>query len=136
VSADVYRELLRRAGDVMRHGQSVIIDSVAARPAERDSMVRLAKELGVEFSGIWLDVAKATMLRRVAGRGKDASDATTDVVERQLAYDLGNMTWHRIDANGAHREVVDAARDYLQATTCGPAGDITPSQNRAVRPNS
>ncbi len=114
VSSEVYRELLRRAGDVLRGGQSVIIDSVAARPAERDSMSALAAELGVGFSGIWLDVAGETMLQRVAERGKDASDANAAVVEQQLGYDLGPMAWHRLDANGARGAVVDAVRDYLK----------------------
>ena len=37
-----------------------------------------------------------TLKGRMAARIGDASDATTEVIETQLGYDLGNMTWNRM----------------------------------------
>ena len=39
-------------------------------------------------------------MARVAARKNDASDATPQVVERQLAYDTGALEWTLIDASG------------------------------------
>ena len=59
----------------------------------------LAREVGVPFEGLWLDVPKEVAQARVAGRGADASDATPAVVERQFGYDLGKIRWRRLDAS-------------------------------------
>ena len=59
------------------------------------------------FTGLWLDVTREVALARVAARKGDASDATPQVVERQQAYDLGLLTWARVDA-GRDTDVVTA----------------------------
>ena len=79
----------------LRAGQSVILDAVFAREDERHAAEALAREVGVPFEGIWLDVPKNVAQARVAARRGDASDATPAVVERQYGYDLGRMTWQR-----------------------------------------
>jgi aminoglycoside phosphotransferase family enzyme/predicted kinase len=95
LSAEVYAICLAHAGRILRAGQSVILDAVFAREDERQAVEALAREVGVPFEGIWLDVPKDVAQARVAARKGDASDATPAVVERQYSYDLGRVTWQR-----------------------------------------
>jgi uncharacterized protein len=95
LSAEIYAICLARAGRILRAGQSVIVDAVFAREDERQAVEALAREVGVPFEGIWLEVPKDVAQARVAARKGDASDATPAVVERQYNYDLGRITWQR-----------------------------------------
>jgi aminoglycoside phosphotransferase family enzyme/predicted kinase len=90
-----YAAFLARAERVLRAGYSVVLDAVFSRDEERVAAEALARRVGVPFEGIWLDVTKEMAQARVASRKADASDATPAVVERQFAYDLGNITWQR-----------------------------------------
>lgn len=96
----VYERILRRAAAGLSAGQCVIVDAVFATPDERASASETARTLGAPFDGIWLDADPEILRSRVAGRRGDASDATREVVERQLRYALGVLDWTRIDAGG------------------------------------
>ena len=96
-SAKVYVAMIERARQALRAGHSAILDAVFSKPEERWMAEALAKEVGVPFEGLWLEVPKEVAQARVAGRGADASDATPAVVERQFGYDLGEITWRRLD---------------------------------------
>ncbi|MCK5576367.1 MAG: aminoglycoside phosphotransferase, partial [Sphingomonadales bacterium] len=52
------------------------------------------------------------MAARVTKRTHNASDADAEVVKMQLHYDLGDITWNRIDSSGS-REDADAAVNAL-----------------------
>ena len=116
VNRQVYAKVYQRTGFALRHGQSVIVDAVSAKPVEREEIEAVARQHGAHFSGIWLDVAPATMRARVSTRAADASDADIAVLERELGYDLGDIRWHRIDANGAPEAVAGALLQHLQTT--------------------
>ena len=94
-SARTYAAVIARAERVLRAGHSVVLDAVFARPHERAAAEALARNVGVPFRGIWLDVPKDVAQQRVTDRKGDASDATPDVVERQFAYELGAIAWER-----------------------------------------
>ncbi|MEO3430939.1 AAA family ATPase [Pelagibius sp. CAU 1746] len=111
----VYAELHERAAAALRSGQSVIVDAVFAKPAERDAVARTAAQAGAEFTGLWLDAAPETLTARVTQRRGDASDADAAVVERQLAYDLGRIDWPRLEAGRPLRELQRAATRILTA---------------------
>ena len=98
-SAKVYVAMFERAGQALRAGHSAILDAVFAKPEERQMAEALAREVGVPFEGLWLEVPKEVAQARVAGRGADASDATPAVVERQYGYGLGDIGWRRVDAS-------------------------------------
>jgi predicted kinase len=110
VTAKVYATLESRAAGLLAVGHSVIIDAVCAKPEERAALADLARRSGAEFAGIWLQAPEATLLARLAQRGKDASDATAEILRRQLSYDLGVIDWTRIDANQPKEAVIEAAR--------------------------
>lgn len=109
----VYAELLAKAQEILRSGQSVILDAVFARPAERAAVEAVAKSSGTAFDGLWLQAPGQTLESRVAQRRSDASDATAAVVRRQLTYDLGTIDWQSVDAKGSQDTVAGQARRKL-----------------------
>jgi len=101
-SGKVYAAMIERARQALRVGHSAILDAVFAKPEERQMAEALAREMGVPFEGLWLEVPKEVAQARVAGRGADASDATPAVVERQFGFDLGEIGWRRLDASASN----------------------------------
>lgn len=112
-SAAVYAEMARLAAVVLASGHAVVLDAVAARPEERRAFRRLADSAGLRFDGLWLEAPAETLKRRVSARRADASDADATVVERQLGYDLGELDWTRLSAEGGPETVLKRARRSL-----------------------
>jgi len=112
-SRQVYDIILKRAGLALGAGYSVITDAVFARPDEREAVCELARNAGVPFSGFWLQTPVAEMTRRLEARARDASDATPEVLLMQLAYELGEITWTRIDSTAKPDAVLAEARRSL-----------------------
>ncbi len=113
MSRKVYERLERRAGKVLASPWPVVVDAVFAKRQERAAIERVAREAGAPFIGLWLDAPAEVLRQRVAGRKGDASDATVAVLEKQLAYDLGEIIWRRVDASGMPEEVLDEALRVL-----------------------
>jgi uncharacterized protein len=95
----VYEATMGRAERALKAGMPVVIDAVFAGQAERDAVSQLAKSRGVPFYGLWLSAPAEVLKARVGSRAGDASDATCDVVDAQLRFDLGSMTWTLVDAS-------------------------------------
>jgi uncharacterized protein len=115
----IYRALRDDARSLLTAGHSVIMDAVFAEQDHRQDIEALAREVGVPFRGLWLYASPETLLERVALRSKDASDATPEVVRRQLGADPGLFTaeWTRIDAEGSLPQTLAAARAVLKEFT-------------------
>jgi predicted kinase len=113
VTVQVYRELGERAAMALDAGYAAVIDAVALREEERRTFADVAKAVGVPFTGLWLDAPGAAMRGRVTARQGDASDATVDVLDRQLRHDPGALDWRRIDASGGPEATLAAARHAL-----------------------
>ncbi len=110
VTTQVYRDLCTRAASALRAGYSAVIDAVALREEQRRSFAAVAAAAGVPFTGLWLDVPAETMRARIAGRRGDASDASPEILGRQLTHGPGALEWIRIDANGNPDATLAAAR--------------------------
>jgi aminoglycoside phosphotransferase family enzyme/predicted kinase len=121
VGARVYARQREAAAAVLRSGPSVIVDAVFARPEERDAAAKVARDCGSAFTGLWLAAPAAALRGRVARRKGDMSDATVEVLETQLDYDLGAIDWRMVDAAGTPDE---CRRNALAAL------DIPPTANR------
>lgn len=98
-SEAVYRRMFRDAHRALKAGAVVILDATFLDPAERAAAAALAQKLGVPFDGFWLTAPRETLLQRVAKRKGDPSDATTAVLERQLAACEEPTDWRKIDAS-------------------------------------
>ncbi|MEM9726187.1 MAG: AAA family ATPase [Pseudomonadota bacterium] len=112
-SRPVYRRMLRDARRALHAGATVVVDGVFARRAERAAARAIAEELGVAFTGVWLQTPDALRLDRVTARSaaseRDPSDADRTVAARQQA-ELGadEPGWIAADAS-ADVEAVCAA---------------------------
>ncbi len=86
--AQTYARLRELAHDVLAAGWPVMLDGTFLRRAQREAMHTLAGESKVPFAILWPDTRVAVMRERVVQRaaaGGDPSEATVDVLERQLA---------------------------------------------------
>jgi len=115
VSNEVYAICRKRALMALAGGQAVIVDAVHARQEEREVLSTLAAKAGVPFTGLWLEAPAEVMRARVAERTRDASDAKPQVVDAQLAYDLGEQNFEVIDAALPFEQVIAASLDKIGA---------------------
>lgn len=113
VSDAVYRRLGERLRALVAAGASVVVDAVFDRPERRAGLEAVARAAGVPFDAFWLDVDPETLRRRIGARRGGPSDATLDVLEDQLARDLGEMGWAAVPAGGPAAGVVSALRAAL-----------------------
>jgi uncharacterized protein len=113
VTAQVYAAITEKGRRAVAAGHSAILDAVFAQPDERQQAERAAADIGSHFQGLFLEADVATRARRAAMRERDASDANADVARAQEAYDLGALTWHRVDASGTPDATLQRARAAL-----------------------
>jgi hypothetical protein len=105
----VYQALFDQSAVMLASGHAAITDGVFALEDERQAIEAIAARQNVPFAGLWLEAPLPVLEQRVGGRRADASDATVDVVRRQQDYEVGRMSWHRIDASGSAEEVAERA---------------------------
>lgn len=117
VTHTVYRTIAKKARAALAAGHSVIVDAVHAAAHERAATEEIASAVDAEFVGMWLDAPEDALVARVESREGDASDADARVVRAQLGYDVGEMTWMRVDASGPADEVRERARQALRASS-------------------
>ena len=115
VTRDVYHRLIYKARIALRAGQSVLLDATFATAAERSAAANAAAEVGVGFTGLFLDAPLATRLARIASRRDDASDADADVARRQTMDPLSERGWKALDASGSLSDTTVLARARLRA---------------------
>ena len=82
-------------------------------PTSAAQVERAAADAGVRFEGLFLEADVATRARRAGTRERDASDADAEVARAQEPYDLGALTWHRVDASGTPDETLQRAKAAL-----------------------
>lgn len=114
IGRQVYARLLDRAERSLRAGHSVVLDAVYSAVEERRALAALAERCDVRLTGLWLQAGEAVLLRRVAERRGDASDADEAVVRRQLDENkIAAPDWVQVGAEGAIPEVLHKARSAL-----------------------
>ncbi len=109
-TTQTYQLFYRELATAIEQGQSAIADGVFALETQRQEVEDLAKRLGVPFVGLWVDAPIDVRTKRVASRKNNVSDVTETVLQRQLSYDLGKITWHKIDSSGPKQETLSLGR--------------------------
>lgn len=140
VNQRVYSQLRHEVANALQGGYCVIADAVFGEAAERFAIEDVANQLGIPFTGLWLEPDEAVLEQRLAARGPDASDATADVMHKQRRTRSGEISWDRIDASGEITETETRARRAIAARhpalalpSSGhplPAGELTGAKAR------
>ncbi|WP_416798438.1 AAA family ATPase [Ciceribacter azotifigens] len=112
VSARVYDALCEKAGAILTGGGQVVVDAVYDTEEHRNAIEAVAMRLGVPFAGLWLDANPEVLKERIKTRPEGTSDATIDVLERQMARDPGTIGWNRLSSNTALDELVGKAERF------------------------
>jgi len=120
VTARVYGAIADKARRIVAAGHSAVVDAVFAKPQERDAFAAAADAAKVPLQGLFLTADLATRIARVGGRSKDASDADAAVAATQESYELGALTWPKIDASGT---VEATLRGTLAALSLDPRAE-------------
>ncbi len=113
VTDQTFGAIYALAGTGLDAGHGVIADAVFAKREQRRRIEQVAARIKVPFTGIWLHAPTEVMEQRLRARPPDASDATPGVLRQQLDYDLGQITWHRIEAAGTLDATLAAVRAHL-----------------------
>ena len=114
VTARVYDAVVEKARRALAAGHSAVVDAVFAKLQERVAVEQAAAALGVPFHGLFLETALATRVARVGSRDRDASDADAAIARAQESYDLGDLTWSRIDASGTPEQTLARAKAVMK----------------------
>jgi len=114
VTERVYAALRDKAAAALKAGYCAIIDAVALEAEERRSFAEVAQQARAPFTGLWLQAPPPVLIARVEGRRHDASDATREIVERQLLSGYGELDWVCLDAGVDAEATLAAARAALQ----------------------
>jgi hypothetical protein len=109
----VYAQVADLARAALAAGHAVVVDAVFARESERAAIAELADRAGVPFTGLWLEAPQDVLEQRLARRTGDASDADAAVLRKQLAYELGTISWHCVDAGQTERDTEQNALALL-----------------------
>ncbi|TIP88472.1 MAG: aminoglycoside phosphotransferase, partial [Mesorhizobium sp.] len=123
VSDRVYSEMAWRADLILSEGGSVVADAVFDRPADRDRIEKAANGRDVAFAGFWLEADPLVLWRRVSERRGGPSDATIDILSRQLQRKANPSTWRKVDAD---RKLADIAAELASASEAAAAAQGAP----------
>lgn len=86
---EIYDRLLSEARVVIDSGYTAIVDATFLRQCNRTAFIALAARLGMRVALLDFTASRATLAARVAARaarGRDASDADTAVLARQIEH--------------------------------------------------
>lgn len=84
--AATYRRLEELAQLALHEGWAVVVDAAFLRRAERDAFRRLAANNDVGFAILACEAPVDELRRRIAARRGDPSEATLEVLEKQLQW--------------------------------------------------
>jgi len=113
-SRRVFREMFSKAARALTGGHSVVLDGVFGDRWQRDEAAETARRAGVPFTPIWLEAPREVLLNRVENRRDDASDATAEIVHRQIEAAFQPEDWIRLSSDGSPESVASRALERLQ----------------------
>ena len=131
VSAKVYREMCWRTSLILAEGGSVVADAVFDNRANRELIEMVAREAKAPFVGIWLQTDPTILWQRVSQRRQGVSDATVDILSRQLQRQVANVAWPKHDAASEPAKIVAQILELAAASHDGtePAAARRPARS-------
>ncbi|MBE1264339.1 AAA family ATPase, partial [Salmonella enterica subsp. enterica serovar Derby] len=114
VSERVYRQMAWRAGLILSEGGAVVADAVFDRPADRSRIEKTASDRNVSFSGFWLQADPLVLWQRVSERIGGPSDATIDILSRQLQRNATQSSWRKVNADRKLADIVAELRRFSE----------------------
>jgi aminoglycoside phosphotransferase family enzyme/predicted kinase len=121
ISEQVYRELARRAGNIIDDGGTVVADAVFDKPANREMVESVAHIHKATFAGIWLETQPDVLRQRVASRKAGQSDADLAVLNLQLAKRPEAITWEKLDAAQSVAALIDQILKQRSSKAINPS---------------
>jgi predicted kinase len=112
-TAAVYRQLCESAARALRAGHSVIIDAVCGEGWQQAQIAAVAHATSVQFRGIWLEAPLRILEERVRQRYADVSDATVEVLQKQVASVSAPSQWQPVKTEGPPGEVLADVRRVI-----------------------
>jgi aminoglycoside phosphotransferase family enzyme/predicted kinase len=116
VSERVYARMFEEAARVVAASWPVVVDAMFDLPQSRAEIEQVAKDAGVPFHGFWLDADIGARLARVDIRQNDPSDATREVLLRQMQRGPGAIGWTQIDASRGLEVIVKEIARFIRAS--------------------
>ena len=110
----VFKAVCEKCRYLLASGQSVVADALFHKPEQRRAVETLAREMNVEFKGIWVDAPLEVRIERVTQRKRNPSDVrTAEELKKQLDIDVGPVTWDKIDTSGDRMTTLTRVRTLL-----------------------
>ncbi len=121
--ARTYDTAIENARALLQAGRGVVLDATFLDAGLRRRVEGLAADCGVAFHGVWLEAPLETLKARVSARVGDASDATADTLDGQVARLGGEVGWTRVDTSA---DTAAAARSWLAEHFGSPHTRVAP----------
>lgn len=109
-TAEVFCQRIEKA---LQEGKTVVADATFLKPEQRRMMQEFSSDNEATFIGLWLKAPTEEIKQRVDRRFNDASDADSKIVDLQLSFNLGQLSWNRLDASGTAQQTWREARKVL-----------------------
>lgn len=113
INARVYSLIVERAKKLLAGGHSVIADAVFGTPSDQKQIERVASATGSKLRAVWLDAPVGILESRISAREGDASDATIEVLRRQLCTVTVPKEWLKLDVSGTAEQSLRALNAVL-----------------------
>lgn len=113
ITERTYQTLYDTCLGLLKAGHSAVADAVFAKPEQRNAIEQVARAAGVPFHGLWLESPPEVSAERIEGRTANVSDATVAVLKQQLTYDLGTISWPRVETGGSKDKALEDGRKAL-----------------------
>jgi aminoglycoside phosphotransferase family enzyme/predicted kinase len=114
-SKAVFAALGEQSRTAVSGGHAVVADATFMSASSRATVGAAATAAGVPFIGFWLQAPRQVLEARIAGRRRDASDATIDVLRAASRADPGAGDWTAVDAHDP-RFALARVRDVIRST--------------------
>lgn len=125
----VYKTMLDQARDCLSAGMPVVLDATFSSQDDCNAAAMLAQEMGVPFSGLWLEAPLDLRIERINNRGADASDADETIARKQESTATEPDGWLSLISSGTYENLLTKAVKCLHFDGHRVALDLDQSES-------